>query len=279
MNLFNLKKTTKTGQCEAMRCTANASCTVPGDLWSKSATSLCDKHTEAVLQFAEANPGYQPSAAALVKGDDYLAGIVVPDSWAQNAYNFVTSVMASEAEAKDTLALVQGLTIQSHDDMASVADVLRDVKTKRNEIETGDKNTTGPLVAIVKRVRALIAPAKQTWTDAESKLRQLLNDAAVAEAKRNQQLVLEAADAHAQGADVTEHLAQMTTSTDLEGVSVRLVWVAVVDDLGQLPDEYVIRQPDLKKLGDYAKSFEGGEPDPVPGVRFLQQAPLRVTGK
>lgn len=279
MTLFNIKKTTKPAQCEAMRCTSATAQTVPGDLWGKSHVGLCDKHIELAIQFADANPGYKPSAAPLVKESDYLAGIDIPENWAENAYTVVSAIRDSEVEAKEVVKLVAELSVQSHEELASVSDFLRDVKTKRNDIEAGDKSVTGPLTAILKRVRALMAPAKQAWMDAESLLRQKLSDAAVAEAQRNQQLVHEAAEAHAQGQSTAEHLERMTTATDLQGVSVRLVWVVVVDDLSQLPAEYILCQPDLKKLKEYAASFDGEPPAPLPGVRFVQQAPLRVTGK
>jgi len=276
--LFNLKKTTKPSQCEAMRCTLNADEKIPGDLWSRSEVALCDKHTEAALEFAESNPNYQPSAP-LVKEGDYLAGIDLPGDWADNAYKVVTSIRDSLVEAKEILDMLGSYTIDSHHDMTLAADFLRDIKTKRNEIESGYKNVAAPINNILNRVRELIAPAKKAWTDAESLLRTKLSDAAVAENQRNQQHILEAAKAHAEGQDVSEHLDKMTTSTDLEGVSVKVVWVAVVDDLSVLPDEYVIRQPDLKKLKKYVEGFDGKEPEPLAGVRFVQQAPSRVTGK
>lgn len=282
--LFNLKKTTKPGQCEAMRCTDAHTDTVDGYLWSRRIpVGLCDKHLSALLTFVEQNPNYDPSAApstALARpAGEPLAGVVIPDNWAENAYAVVADIRGSEAEAKEVLGMIKELRIDGQDDMASVSDFLRDVKTKRNAIETGDKQVTGPLVAIVKRIRDLIAPAKKSWTEAESLLREKLSKAAVEESQRNQRLLDEAAEAHTHGLGVGEHLEQMTTVTDFEGVSVKLVWVVVVDDLSALPDDYVIRQPDLKKLKAYAAGFEGKEPDPLPGVRFVQDAPLRVTGK
>jgi hypothetical protein len=278
--LFNIKKITKPNQCEAMRCTDAHTDTVDGALWSRhTAVWLCSKHLSALLTFVEQNPNYDPSTALVRPAGEPLAGVVIPDNWAENAYAVVADIRGSEAEAKEVLGMIKDLRIDGQEDMASVSDFLRDVKTKRNVIETGDKQVTGPLLGIVKRIRELIAPARQAWTDAESLLREKLSKAAVEESQRNQRLVEEAAEAHAQGQAVGEHLNRMTTATDLKGVGVKVVWVAVVDDLSALPEEYVVRQPDLKKLKEYAAGFEGKEPTPIPGVRFVQDAALRVTGK
>jgi hypothetical protein len=277
--LFNIKKTTKPGQCEAMRCTHTHVDTVEGAMWSRHIpVGLCVAHLSQLLTFAEQNPNYDPSTA-LVRTGEPLDGIVVPENWADNAYATVAAIRESEAEAKEVLGMIDELRIDGQDDMASVSDFLRDVKTKRNGIETGDKQITAPLVLIIKRVRELIAPAKTAWTEAESLLRQKLSKAAVEESERNQKLLDEASEAHSNGLGVGEHLGQMTTATDLEGVSVKVVWVAIVDDLSALPDDYVIRHPNLPRLKAYCASFVGKEPDPIAGVRFVQDAPLRVTGK
>jgi hypothetical protein len=132
------------------------------------------------------------------------------------------------------------------------------------------------LTGIVKRIRELIQPAKYEWSELERSLRSRISQAVIAEAERNQELLQAAAQAHADGEDATDLVRQTTISSDLEGVGVKLVWVAIVDDVSKLPDEYVIRKPDMQKLKGYVAGFSGEAPMPLPGVRFVQDAPLRV---
>ena len=116
------------------------------------------------------------------------------------------------------------------------------------------------------------------WLYAETELRGKLAKAALLEHDRNQQLMQEAARTHAEGGDVTPVMGQLTTSTDLDGVSIKIVWKATIQDVTLMPDEYVIRLPDNKKLKEYAASFEGAEPTAVPGVIFERDATTRVRG-
>lgn len=280
--LFNLKKTTTLGFCAAMRCTAATHDTVSGEPWGKPEDveiDLCAKHIAAALSFFDGNPGYkgptkdedEEEGTAIVVSPPPVEGVALPPTWLERAYAVVTQIQDSQAEAAEALEVAEMLPIEDQSDLDTISEFLRDVKTMRNSMETHEKEITSPLTAVVKRIRDVLAPAKKTWSDVEGTLRGKLTQAALNEAERNQKLMNEAAKAGDR-----EVLSQMTTSSDLRGVSVKVIWRAVVADLSLLPDEYVVRLPDVAKLKLYVSSFDGAEPKPIPGVRFERDAATRV---
>jgi hypothetical protein len=281
--LFNLKKkTTDKTCCDANRCTERTHSTVPGDLWARDEVGLCARHISLAATFSEQNPDYAPvvetpASTALVKAP--VDGVLLPPTWGERVTAIIAQVQSDAEVAELTLKEAQALSIESHADMEKAADLVRDVKTMRDDIETWEKEVTRPVNAVAKRIRELLAPAKLLWTYAETELRGKLAKAALLEHDRNQKLMQEAARTHAEGGDVTPVMEQLTTSTDLDGVSIKIIWKATIQDVTLMPDEYVIRLPDNKKLKEYAASFEGAEPTAVPGVLFERDAPTRVQGR
>jgi hypothetical protein len=310
-DLFNIKKNpVKDNQCEAMRCKDAPQADAPGELWGKeSNVFLCARHISLVLTYLEQRPDYSPTeqaatevateveveaevvadvvaesrpesrpesdpSTAIRSAQDF--GIKVPVNWTERAFEIVAGIVESYQEAKDLGEQLAQVPVESHEDLEFLSDCLRDVKTKRNATEAEELEITGPLTNIVKRIRELIKPAKYEWSELERALRSRISQTVIAEAERNQELLQAAAQAHADGEDATELVRQTTVSTDLAGVGVKLIWVAIVDDVSKLPDEYVIRKPDMQKLKSYVAGFSGEAPMPLPGVRFVQDAPLRV---
>jgi hypothetical protein len=281
--LFNLKKrTTDKTCCEANRCMERMHDTVLGDLWAREEVALCAKHIAQAATFADQNPDYSPvvgtpALMALMKAP--VDGVLLPPTWGERVTAIIAQVVGDQAVAELMLKEAERLSIESHADMEKAADLVRDVKTMRDDIETWEKEVTRPVNAVAKRIRELLAPAKLLWTYAETELRGKLAKAALLEHDRNQKLMQEAARTHAEGGDVTPVMEQLTTSTDLDGVSIKIIWKATIQDVTLMPDEYVIRLPDNKKLKEYAASFEGAEPTAVPGVLFERDAPTRVQGR
>jgi hypothetical protein len=275
LNLFNIKKVNSRGGCEAMRCPERPHADVDGHLWGRVQVTLCAKHIAMAADYAEKNEA-PPSTALVPAVASAIEGPELASSWAERAREIVKEVQASKSHAAETLELVRKLTIASHSDMEDVAEYLREVKTFRDTVESKEKEITTPLNGLLRQFRALIAPAKQAWTEVEGLLRGMLSQAALDEAQRNRQIMDEAAQAHADGADGSAVVQQMTTSSDLHGVNVRFVWNVVVEDVSKLPDAYVTRSANILKLKEYAAGFEGAEPEALPGVKFVKEAPLRV---
>lgn len=278
-SLFKLKKKTALGQCEAMRC-EDASSQLPGDLWVRQNVSLCPRHAAMAIDFAEKNPDYSPVEQLEPVVIPKVDGVMIPPSWLGRVLVVIEEIRGSEKQADEILDLLkQGLVINSQALMEEVADWVRDVKTRRDEIESKEKEVTTPLTTVIRRIRDLVSPAKRKWAEAELALRKALTDAVLVEEQRNKQLAVAAAKAHAEGGDATEAVSKMTTSTDLSGVSFKIVWRPVVKDVKLLPAEYTIVLPNEKMLKEYAASFGGEEPTALPGVVFERDAPPRVMSK
>jgi hypothetical protein len=238
---------------------------------------LCAKHLAQALAYAEHLEKEQSSALAVVPPAE-IEGVQVPPTWLERTKVVITWIRSLQAQAEATAEAARGHEIQNQADMEEVSELLRSAKGTRVQIKGYEDEITGPLKGILRRIAELTAPSKKAWEEAEGLLRGVLRQAALAEAERNRQLAADAANAHAAGQDATVATGRMTTSTDLEGVTVRIIWTPLVQDVSQLPDEYVERRPNLAKLKEYAAGFEGREPDPLPGVSWVQDAPLRVRG-
>lgn len=272
MKLFAIKKTRKTGECAAMRCTDPSTRDCPFDeLWQTSDTvELCDRHMTTASAYAET----LTQGAAIVQSSPQL-----PSTWVQTAAQVVRKIQDSEQEATETLQALAEIRVDSHEDLECVNECLRDTKTRRNEIKASEDGVLAPVKQLLKQISDMTTPAKKAWEQVEGTLRGIVSAAALAEAERNRKLAQQAAEAHAEGSDAVALLGRMTTATDLQGTSVKIVWVAVVEDASKLPDAYIERRVNQQALKAYADSFEGREPSPLPGVSFVQDAALRVRSR
>lgn len=280
--LFNIVKNRKllnAATCSAVRCKEEPEDNCPGELWNDPHdVALCSKHLALAYKYSEhlATQPQQPGTAIVPATG--IEGVEVPPTWLQRATEVVGWIRSLQKEAEAVAAAARGHVIQNQAEMEEISEQLRKTKGTRNQIQQYENEVTAPLKQILKKVAELTAPTKKAMETAEGLLRGVLSAAAVAEAQRNQQLAAEAATAHASGGDATVATGQMTTSTDLQGVSVRIVWNPIVKDAAKLPEEYIERRPNMLKLKEYAASFKGREPTPIPGVSFVQDAPLRVRG-
>jgi hypothetical protein len=264
--------------CSAARCKEPVHGNCPGELWNDAhEVALCAKHMVLALEYAKYQEEHQPTALAVVPPSE-IEGVQVAPTWQQRALEVITWIQSLQQQAEVIATSVRGHVIQSQQDMEEAGEQLRAAKGTRNDIKRYEDEVTAPLKAVLKRIAELTAPSKKAWEQAEGLLRGLLSQAALAEQERNRKLAEEAAQAHAAGQNVTVTVGQMTTSTDLQGITVRRIWNPVVQDVLKLPDEYVERRPNMLKLREYAASFKGSEPTPLPGVSFVQDAPLSVRG-
>jgi hypothetical protein len=312
MPLPNLKKTTTPGQCEAMRCTELGD-NIPGDLWGRDNVRLCARHaakalavaldyaekspehvadtggeppTQLALRFGEASVSVAPASSAAYKragvgaqhiGMRNVDGVL---NWLQAVKSAVEGIQANTEEAASVLALAEQFEIVTHADMVSVAEWTQEAAKSLKQLESTEKEITSPISTAVSRIRSIFRPTKQLWVDAQTILRAQLAAARLREDERNRKIMEDAASAHAVGDDRAD-LSGLTVSTDLDGVSMKVLWKAVVDDVMLLPLEYVIRVPDVKKLKEYCAAAEaaGTEPEPIQGVRFERDVAMRVQSR
>jgi hypothetical protein len=179
-------------------------------------------------------------------------------------------------EAEDALALAQGYSIETQTDLEDVGAWAQEAKAQVKAISAQEKEITEPLGTALSRLRDIFKPAKRTWASVEDTLRASLVAAKTREVERNKQLMMEAADAHANGEDASEVLARVTSTAGISGVSMTLRWVAILVDANLLPDAYIVRVPNVKALKDHCTAAGGDEPGPIPGVRFELDVASRI---
>jgi hypothetical protein len=293
MELFKLKNSVKRDQCEAMRCKdAPIDTSAPGLFWDQPRdVQLCMRHYAVVQDYARkqetsvaSETETEPSSALVVPAlvaahheneAAKIVGFQEPSAWLLRVYEAIQT-LAEEAKVGEKVSEeAKDLQIKSQTDLTQVSSWAQEAATKLKLVVSLEKEITGPLATALSRIRELCKPAKQAWTDAEHLLRAHLEAAALQQVERNRAAQAEAAAQVEAGADPTEALAKMIHTTNLEGVSLKLLWKAVVEDVQQLPDEYVIRIPNEKKLKEYCAAAEG-EPEPIPGVRFERAVGSRI---
>lgn len=296
MQLFLLKKVSKQGQCKAMRCTERhlPDQVVTSTLWGlgPGVVQLCVKHSAIAEDWAAKN-GFsgQPSVASEPSTEIVVAlqetaeggrlvGFSEPDKvsgWLLRVYEIVQELAQQEKDGKAVVEVCKTVSVEGHADLAQVSICAQEIKAQLKVVLALEKEATAPLATALSRIRDLCRPAKQVWADAEHLLRAHLEAAALRQEARNRAAQAEVAVLVAQGADPTAAIAKMTHITDLQGVSLRLRWRAVVKDVMLLPEAYVVRLPYEKKLKEHCATAQGAEPpSPIPGVEFVRDVDSRI---
>lgn len=298
MQLFQLKKVTKPGQCEAMRCTGECGpITMPEMLWvgdsnlmtsTQRRVELCVKHQAMAEDFANKN-GFPleeseqagASSAIVVRESEgaKLTGFAETkggaSAWLARVYEVVQELEESLTDGKEVVDLVKGLSIETHADLETVGTFAQDVQAQIKATVALEKEITAPIATALARIRDHIKPTKTIWADAMVLLRAKLEAAALKQEARNKAAQAEATALAEAGEDPTAAIERMTNTADLAGVSLKLKWRAEVVDAKLMPDEYVIRIPNEKKLKEYCAEAEG-EPEPMAGVKFVRDVDSRI---
>jgi hypothetical protein len=282
MDLFQIKKNAKPGLCHAMRCTEShqTDTIMHGRPWNlPGAIFLCRKHLAMAESWKNAEDGSE-SVALVPAGAEIEASKAVgwpeSSSWLARVYEVLQELNASAEEGTAVVEVAKGLTVEGHADLSDIAVWAQDVQAKIKAVVTLEKEITSPLATALARIRELTKPAKQAWADAGHLLRAHLEAAALQQAERNKSAAQDAEALVRSGEDPTAALERMTHTTDLSGVSLRLRWRAVVEDVSRLPEAYVIRIPNDKKLKEHCAEAGDDEPRAIPGVRFEREVASRI---
>lgn len=256
MKLFRLKRKLD-DSCDASRCKEEEPTDgLPGDLWGRQTVKLCNKHAERAIKYArhaENEPAAPPPAPQMGDVSDKTTALV--------------RSFASEGE--QVLEVVRDYKIETHEELTTVATWLREVKSKRNELERQEKEITQPINTALRKVRELFKPAKKFWADAELLLKSKIGAAKLLEERRNQAALQEAADAHAAGdtEGVVAATAKVTTTADVPGVTTYTKWTFVIEDESLLPREFLM--PNDKLIKEHCSHSTDRQPTPIPGVKFI----------
>lgn len=284
----NIKQTIDPKQCAAMRCKSTPTAWVSGIHWDfdvRMGVPLCDTHFTPDLRAGEEEltrllqeektPREDLGAFIETHGESTPAPAApAPTSTFDEAAR--SMVTATVHEADESIVLVQGIQIESQDDLNFVNELLVDVKRKLNQVLEVEARVTKPLSALLESTRDLFRPAKQKLSLLEAMLKGRVADAKAREDANNRAALARAAEAHAAGDTqaVDAALVQVRHQSNVEGVETRIGWTWEVEDLGRIPVEYF--KLDETALNKLCKG--SAEPKPVPGIRFVQKNIVVVRG-
>lgn len=268
---MNIKKKAPAGECYAKRCNVEAVATVPGICFDlKADVPLCQRHTDTAIQefglvgdLAEAvvyldQPAPDPDATPDVV-EVATPEVVVPEK----------ELAEEEAEAKDALAVVQDLTIQTQEDLDFANETLKEVKGRAKKLKTRLDEITKPLNSALKSARDLFRPAMNYYDEIEKELKNRIGEHKLRQDEANRAAMLAAAAAAEAGDNTAaaDALANVTTIGDAKGLSTRQTWGYIIEDASLLPREFLM--PNEQAIGAHARAAKAGAPAAIPGVRFV----------
>lgn len=286
MNLFQIVKAPKSGKCSAKRCPGDATGTVSLELWGGNPVEkvdLCTRHLAEVESYAMQQGASSTEITVVVDPDEGVrlvgfSGAVAFQEWLEKIRVAIGDLKEQALEAQEVLRELRGFKISSQERLEDAAEWARDAKKSVQDLAALEKTLAVPLTKALGNVRELCLPARQGWADVEHKLRTLLEAAALHQEDTNREVQQAANAAVESGADPREALSKMVHAKGLSGVSLKVVWKAVVERLDLLPAPYVVKSPDYKKLKEYCAAVpEGQEPEPILGVRFEKDVDSRIT--
>ena len=172
--------------------------------------------------------------------------------------------------------MVKGYVIQSDDEYADAAEILKIVKHKFKVLDEERTISVKPLNDEVKEINAWFKPALERLKDCEAELKRIMGAYSLAKQQEQQRILAEAAKA-AEAALVTSSdpqqsvmaLVQQATEAQaprVAGVSVSRVWKWELVDPAQVPAEFWSIDPAKLDAAVKAGTRE------IPGVRVYEDA-------
>lgn len=190
----------------------------------------------------------------------------------------VGQVESITLDCKHLLANSEVLTISNQDELDNANSVLKVIKEKIKELDTGRKEITQPLELAKKRVIALYKTPLELLQKAESLIKRgmiAFTEKAEAERRKQQEELRKRIEAKAERAEAkgkvekAEEIRQQAELTTVvssvekpANISFQEIWRAVVIDETKIPREYLCI--DQKKLDAVARATKGSIT--IPGV-------------
>lgn len=172
---------------------------------------------------------------------------------------------ARTSEALQVVDVVKGTEITTAESYAVAVDMVSEIKTQRNAVESARRSFVDPLNEVVKRINGFFRPALDRYDECERILKSKLVEW-TQNAERERQRLLEEAESQAQDGDlgaanVAIEEAEALVVPKVAGFSQSETWTGEVVDASKIPREYLI--PDEVKLRAVTKAHKG---DPkIPG--------------
>lgn len=194
----------------------------------------------------------------------------------QNALN---QANAFNGESAQLLQQIRTSHVYNEADYTTAGQYLLLIKSRRDAIEQLLGHLLAPLEDYIKRVKALFAPARSAYADADAHVRSEMsgfqNRLNAERAALREQAAREAGGGDA-GAFAATMLVAQQPAPQAPGVGTTVVYKYEVLDVNKLPEQYVKREPNKAALHALAKSSKGTAQ--VEGARFWAETTVTARG-
>ena len=235
---FQLNSSTKPDTCDARRCDKAPAHFMMGGV------KLCYRHRKE-LEPNELEEIYQGNAAEAVKED--------PEELAVRNY-----VEPIEAENSEYIEQLEAFEITDQDMANMAGEALSEIHQKLKATEKKEKTVTKPLHEAKKALHALFKPAKDGLEECKKILKGKLGDWSELQASRRL-AALAVGD--------TETALSIPVDSSSSAVQMRYFWNFEVTDVGAVPREFLIVDPNAIKI-----LIANSDPETleIPGIRVFQ---------
>jgi len=178
--------------------------------------------------------------------------------------------------AQDTLSVLDNFTVESPEDLALLAEVMKQVRDANAEATASRDEVTKPLNAVVKRVRSWFKPGLDSLAAVEARIKQMIREGKLKLDAKADALLEEASKARAAGNDEVAALALDARATaevtSTPGVVYAEVWKFEITDPMEVPREFLtvaesrIRAHVMREKGNAE----------IPGVRVFKDVSVRA---
>lgn len=186
------------------------------------------------------------------------------------------SLVTEKSTGSELLEAIRDMTIEDQADLDLAAEALADAKGNFKRLEERKKTVTDPLTTAINEVRSWFKPAQDVYKEVEGILKEKIAAYHTKRDAENRKALQAAADAHAAGSftEVGAALSTISTPEKIAGLSVRDAWTFEVVSIEMVPREYLYVNETLVKAQMKKTSADSptGEPEPIPGIRFIKTA-------
>lgn len=184
-------------------------------------------------------------------------------------YDLVTTqrdVEGSFSDVQDDILAVSALEVHNQDDIDFATDVIRQLRTRRKELEDQRTSVTAPLTQVLETVRSWFRPSVQALEKCEKLLRERILQAHEESAKQRQAALVEAQTQEQICAIVDSSIAPADSSF------IRYTWDFEVCDVTKIPRAFLC--VDADKVHAHIKATDGKVE--ISGIKFVRRGSLTV---
>lgn len=172
-------------------------------------------------------------------------------------------------------------TIDDDEDYEFATDLLVHAKKQIKEIKARSKTVTQPMYQALEAFRDLYRPTLRAYEEVEKLLKKKTGEYALQKRQEEEEAMRLIAEASQEGdfEKAMEVSKSMERAPEKKGITTTMSWVFEVTDMEKVPEKYTTKTINYGEMASYTQKFNGGKPDPIPGIRFYEKPKVIVRTK